>query len=259
MIRIDAVCDIVRAAGDAALKQWGNIEAKAKPDQSLVTEVDLATERFLEEELRRLAPEYAFVGEEYGWRGSRSAPVWACDPIDGTTNYVFGLPHWGVSVGLLEGGTPVLGAIYLPVLNEMFAAVRGQGATCNGRAIRCPDRDALGVEDTIVVTSNAAKTLNVEAIPGRLRCLGSIAAELAYTARGSMCATIGLREGIVDVAAALAICFEAGCRFHYLHGPEVDVGALLEARHTREHFVYAPPNLLRSLQATLKPIRVLTE
>jgi len=213
--------------------------------------VDRDTEQFVAASLKALYPDYAFVGEEYGWRGPEDAPLWACDPIDGTTNFVVGLPHWCVSVGLLHEGVPQLGAIYLPRMDEMFWAVRGQGAFCNDERIHARDRDSLHVEDTICMTSNSLKTLNTEAVIGRLRCLGSIATELAYTARGNFCATVGLHEGIVDIAAALCICGEAGCDFRYLSGPPVDIADLIRTRRTDEHFLYAPPRLLAYLQSIL--------
>lgn len=216
-----------------------------------MTAVDRDTERFIEQELSALYPDYAFVGEEYGWRGPKDVPVWACDPIDGTTNFVYGLTHWCVSVGLLSEGVPELGAIYIPKTDELFWAVRGQGAFCNGVPLHASDRDTLHIEDTICLTSNCSKTLNTEVLPGRIRCLGSIAVELAYTARGNLCATVGLREGIVDIGAALCICFEAGCDFRYLAGPPVDIASLLDARRTERHFVYGPPRLTAYLQGVL--------
>jgi myo-inositol-1(or 4)-monophosphatase len=252
LAEIEVVKAIVVEAGKRALTRWGSVQAEKKADLSLVTAVDRETEQFVERELSRLYPGYAFVGEEYGWRGPEDAPVWACDPIDGTTNFVVGMPHWCVSVGLVDNGIPMLGAIYLPVLDELFWAVRGEGAFCNGTRLQARDRDDLEIEDTLCMTSNSLKTLTAEAIPGRLRCLGSIAAELAYTARGSLCATVGLHEGIVDIAAALCLCLEAGCQFRYLRGPQVDIGALVHAQRTTEHFVCGPPRLIAYLQKTLR-------
>lgn len=249
---IEQVKSIVVEAGKRALTRWGQVDPEFKADQSFVTAVDRETEEFIAAQLQKAYPGFAFVGEEFGWRGPQEAPVWACDPIDGTTNYVFGLPHWCVSVGLLHQGVPELGVIYLPALEELFWATRGQGAYCNGARIRARDRDTIHVEDTVCLTSNSLKTLNTEVIAGRLRCLGSIATELAYTARGNFCATIGLYEGIVDMAAGLCLCAEAGCEFRYLPGPPVDIAALLKARSTREHFICAPPRLQSYLLSALR-------
>lgn len=248
---IERIKRLVVQAGKAALAGWGTVKPQLKADESFVTEVDYATERFLEEELSAAYPDFGFIGEEYGRRGPEDAPMWACDPIDGTTNFVVGLPHWGVSVGLLHEGVSLLGAIYLPVLDELFWGVRGQGAFCNDIPLRASDSDSLHPEDTLCMTSNALKTLNTEAIVGRVRALGSIATELAYTARGNFRATIGLKEGIVDIAAALCICHEAGCEFRYLSGPLVDIQTLIRQHRTEEHFVYGPPKMVQYLQSIL--------
>ena len=198
-----------------------------------------------------------FIGEEYGRRGDRDAPLWACDPIDGTTNFVFGLPHWCVSVGLLHQGVPLMGALYLPCLDELFWAARGQGAFCNGERLQAEDRDERIAEDTLCLTSGPMKRLNLAPIPGVVRCLGSVAAEVAYTARGNLCATIGQGEGIVDVGAALCIAFEAGCEFRTLSGPAVDIAAFADDygspyRADKDYLMYGPPRLLAYLQGLLR-------
>ncbi len=249
---IESVKSIVVEAGRRALERCGTVQCEYKADQSLVTAVDKDTEEFVRAELQRLYPDHAFIGEEFGLFGDPDAPLWGCDPIDGTTNFVFGLPHWCVSVGLIYEGEPVLGAVYLPRMEELFWGVRGEGSYCNGVRLQAADRDSMHVEDTICLTSNSSKTLNTEAIPGRIRCLGSIATELIYTARGNLCATVGLREGITDMAAALCICREAGCELAMLSGPPIHVPDLVRARHTSDHFVCAPRRFVAYLQSILR-------
>ncbi|HEY3280648.1 MAG TPA: inositol monophosphatase family protein [Armatimonadota bacterium] len=256
---IELVKGLVTEAGKRALERCGAVGCERKSDESLVTEVDRDTELFLEERLKAAYPDFAFLGEEYGWRGPADAPVWCCDPIDGTTNYVFGLPHWCVSVGLVHQGVPLLGALYVPRLDELFWAVRGQGAFCNGVPLRCVDRDEPAAEDTVCLASPPLKTLNVSEAKGILRALGSIAIEVAYTGRGNLCAAIGQGEGILDVAAALCILFEAGGEFRHLSGPKVDIDAWVRSHHTpyrkdKPHLLYGPPRMLKHLQGTLKPL-----
>src|SRR5688572_20276588 len=248
---IELVKRLVVEAGKRALERCGTVECEFKSDRSLVTAVDRDTEEWLFAQLARQYPDFAFVGEEFGWRGDPSQPTWAVDPIDGTTNYVYGLPFWGVSVGLLNNGVPELGAIYFPRFDELFWAVRGAGAFCNGIPLAAEDREVLHVEDTICLTSNSLKTLNSEVVVGRIRALGSIAAELAYTARGNLTATVGLSEGIVDIAAALCIATESGCAYEYLDRSPLDIAALTRAGRTTKHFVIAPPGLLCHLQQIL--------
>lgn len=255
---IELVKQLVLDAGRRALKQCGAVACERKADLSLVTEVDRETERFLAAELARAYPEFGFLGEEYGRRGDPEAPFWVCDPIDGTTNFVFGLPHWCVSLGLVDQGVPLLGALYLPCLDELFWAARGEGAFCNGTRLRIVDRHALQAEDPVCLTSGPMKRLKIEALPGDVRCLGSVAAEVAYTARGSFCATIGRGEGILDTAAALCVLFEAGGEFRYLSGPPVDLASFARGEGgpfhpARDFLLYGPPRLLSYLQGMLRP------
>jgi fructose-1,6-bisphosphatase/inositol monophosphatase family enzyme len=254
---IELVKRLVTEAGKRALQQCGAVACERKADESLVTAVDRDTERFLAEELGRAYPGFAFLGEEYGRHGDPDAPLWACDPIDGTTNFVFGLPHWCVSLGLVHQGVPLLGALYTPCLDELFWAVRGQGAFCNGVRLQAPDRDSLQAEDTLSLTSGPMKRMDLRGIPGVVRCLGSVAIDIAYTARGNLCAAIGCREGIVDIAAALCVLFEAGGECRYLAGSPVDIAALAHEYGTpppedRDYRLYGRPRILTYLQHVLQ-------
>jgi myo-inositol-1(or 4)-monophosphatase len=249
---IELVKRVVVEAGKHALSSWGNVAFEHKADTTLVTAIDRETERAVEDALGREYPEFAFLGEEYGRRGPEGAPIWACDPIDGTTNFVHGLGYWCVSVGLIHEGVSQLGAIYLPALDELFWGVRGQGAWCNGERLSARDSDEVGSEETVIMTSSAAKTLNCEAIPARLRCLGSIASELAQASKGSARAVVGIYEGIVDMAAGLCIGAEAGCEARYLDGPPVEIAPLLVSGKTQRPFAFGPPRVVAMLQRTLR-------
>jgi fructose-1,6-bisphosphatase/inositol monophosphatase family enzyme len=103
------------------------------------------------------------------------------------------------------------------------------------------------------------KRLDTRTVPGVVRCLGSVATEVAYTARGNLCATIGQGEGIIDVGAALCLLLEAGGEFRYLSGPPVDIAAFVEGenrspKRERDFLLYGPPRLLSYLQGALRPL-----
>lgn len=248
---IELVKQVVVDAGKSALQHWGRITAEHKADTTLVTEIDRATERAVEGALAAAYPGYAFLGEEYGRRGPANAPIWACDPIDGTTNFVLGHAYWCVSVGLIADNVPQLGAIYLPAVDHLFWGVRGEGSWCNGTRLQVHDSDTVHSEETVIMTSTAAKTLNAIAIPARVRAFGSIASELAQASRGAARAVIGVREGIIDMAAGLCIGHEAGCEARYLSGDPIDIADMLETGWTREPFAFGPPRLVAGLQRTI--------
>lgn len=250
-VDIEFVKGVAREAGERALQLRRAMQTEFKADSSYVTTVDREVERFVQEQLETRYPGYAFWGEEYGWQGSHTAPLWAVDPIDGTTNMVFNLPFWGVSIGLVERGTLRAGVVYLPCTKELFWAVQGQGAYCNDEPLRATDRSECHPEDTLGFTSRAVKMLNTMELRGRIRCLGSIAADIVYTARGTLCCLVGWNEGFYDMAAGLCVAREAGCIATYLNGEPLDSAELLQRGATYAPFVVAPPHFATYVRSVL--------
>ncbi|HLJ56830.1 MAG TPA: inositol monophosphatase family protein [Chthonomonadaceae bacterium] len=249
---IEFVKALAREAGDRALTMLSAMQPEYKADGSYVTHIDRQTEELIRERIAERYPDHSFQGEEYGRFGDPSRPLWCVDPIDGTTNMVYGLTHWCVSIGLIEGGEAAGGAVYIPNTNEMYWAVRGEGAYCNGVRLAPPDRTAIHGEDTLGMTSSSVKTLNPWVLEGRIRCIGSIAIEFVYTAHGRLCSHVGCHEGINDLAASLCICTEAGCVVEYLDGSEFSIQDMVARGKTRGHFVVAPPEFARVLRSRLK-------
>jgi len=133
-----------RAAGIILMEQLGRAKVSHKGDINLVTEADLAAEKLIIDQIRSYYPRHAILAEESGAgsvpaEANRSEWKWVIDPLDGTTNYAHGYPFFCVSIGLERAGRIELGVIYDPVRDEMFAAERGEGATCNGRRIQVSD------------------------------------------------------------------------------------------------------------------------
>lgn len=251
MIDIEFVQQVAREAGQRAVALQASLRPELKADNSYVTEIDRSTERFVRERLEEKYPDFGFIGEEYGRHGDPDAPLWAVDPIDGTTNMVFGVPFWCVSIGLIVGGEPVAGALYAPRTDEMFYGVKGQGGYCNGVRLSATDREELHIEDTLGFTSSAVRYLPIDRVTGRIRCMGSIALDIAYTARGSYCSLVGWREGVYDMAAALCVAYEAGCVALHLNGDIFDIERMVREIKSHTSFVIAPPKLAKLLQQEL--------
>ena len=252
-IDIEFVMAIALEAGQNALGMLADIKPEFKADNSYVTHIDRQTEKFIQARLSAKHPDYAFQGEEYGRFGSEGGPLWAVDPIDGTTNMVFGLPIWGVSIGLVAEGKAVAGVFYIPSTGEMFWGEIGRGSYCNGVRLNAQDREDLHHEDTLGFTSTAIKTLDLTPLTGRIRCLVSIAAEVAYTAKGAFCSHVGINEGANDLAAVLCIAHEAGCVSAYLTGEPLDMAEIVQEGRTRAAFVIAPPRMAEYIQAKVRP------
>lgn len=252
-IDIEFVKSVAVEAGDRAVKMIADIQPEYKADNSLVTHIDKQTEQFVRGRLAERYPDFAFQGEEFGRFGGEDVPLWAVDPIDGTTNLVYGIPFWCVSIGLIDEGQAAAGALYMPLTNELYWGERGKGSFCNGKRLQAKDRDTLHPEDTVGFTSSANKTLNVSPVIGRIRCLGSIAAEVAYAARGALCSHVGCYEGANDLAAALCIAHEAGCISCYLNGETLDMATIVRDGKTQAPFLVAPPRMAALLQSLVQP------
>ena len=214
---IEAVTDLVRDAGRQAMAvRAEGLRIEAKGRQDFVTQADRAVERFLRDRLQALLPGSEFLGEEDG--GPPMADrLWIVDPIDGTTNFLRGLPHWCVSVALTEAGRPRFGVIHAPMLDLLYIAETGRGATCNGQPLRRqpvdPERAMINVGQSRHLPSRYFRELVAGLRHHQIdyRLLGSGALGLALTASGEVDGGIEGQVRPWDVAAGLVIAREAGC------------------------------------------------
>jgi len=134
-----AAVEAARAAGEIALRYYhGGVEVMIKPDQTPVTEADRQAEQAITAILGRAFPDWGFLGEEFGEAGSTETR-WIIDPIDGTKNFVRGIPVWAVLIALEERGEVTTGVVHNPATGDLFTARRGEGAFVNGRPIRVSD------------------------------------------------------------------------------------------------------------------------
>ena len=197
-----AACAVAREAGALARRRFldrGSFTVGFKGPQDYLTEVDAEVEGLIAARLREVFPGDGFIGEEgHGRAGGEGAPTWVVDPIDGTANFARGVPHFCVSIACVAGREVEVGALYDPMLDELFCARRGQGAWLNGVKLRVADTSSLktaalelGFSDRYPVelfTGLVARVLSSGA--SILRC-GSGALGLAYTAAGR-------RDGYVE-------------------------------------------------------------
>lgn len=246
MMLIDELKNLVVEAGRLAQKLADDFTLETKSDDSFVTNADRAVESFLRERLARLLPDAGFFGEEEGFTNRHARLLWTIDPIDGTSNFVFGIPLWGVSVALVEDESLRLGVIFLPVLEELYWAEAGNGAYLNGRRIVAVDSEEFTSEDVICYASDAVTADLLSMMPGRPRCFGSAVVKLAWTAAGRVRGAISLGK-LYDLAAGLLICREAGCQTRYLSGADWHLQHLLSGTALREPILTAPPKTMQAI------------
>lgn len=256
-----------RAGGDVLLGWLGRIKAQEKGPRDLLTEADLASQAVVKEHLLRHFPEHGFLGEEDerptsepGDKGpnqrSKLDYCWVVDPLDGTTNYVHGLPGFAVSIGLLHKGLPVAGVVYDPLLKECFSAAKGEGAFLNERPLKvsCCKRlqDAmLAVSFSPNVPRGSIEVARfIEGLHAcqAVRRLGSAALNLCYVAAGRLDGYWATSVKIWDVAAGVLILSEAGGSASDISGAPLDLG-------DPKLVVSASPELQTELVAMLSRIR----
>ena len=194
-----------------------SVSEKSKND--LVSAADRDSEAVIQAELDRRIPGYRFLGEETGASGSGGEHRWIVDPLDGTLNFVQGFPHWCVSVALWDAQGGVAGCIYDPLRQDLFVAVRGQGATWNGKPMavsRQPGLDgaflatgfAWQLEQRWPAYNRALSTVFPRA--KAIRRAGSAALDLAHTACGIYDGYFELGLKPWDFAAGVLLVQEAG-------------------------------------------------
>jgi myo-inositol-1(or 4)-monophosphatase len=219
---LDAAQEAARR-GAAVLEAWrSKFQVREKARFDLVTDADLGSQKEIYACLSARFPGHAFLGEEdAGTRcrpGADAPPTWIVDPLDGTTNYVHDCPLYCVSIGLQVAGDMVVGVVYDPARQEMFAAALGQGAWLNGR--RLQTSAAAGLDEALLATGfppdlrGQERTLawwrHFSLRTRSLRRTGSTALNLAYVAAGRFDGYYAFDNHVWDVAGGMVLVREAG-------------------------------------------------
>lgn len=214
------------AAGVSATEKF-----EGEATQGLVTVADLEAEAAIIKTIQDVFPDHAFLAEESSATGDNADHLWVIDPLDGTNNFAFGIPHFAVSIAYWQNGQPVVGVVLDPLRSEQFAAVKGCGATLNGDPVSVSQfRD---VQESVVATGfyydrgemmsqtlRCVETLFRNQIRG-IRRMGAATLDLAWVASGRYGAFFELTLAPWDFAAARLIVTEAGGRISDCDGNEI--------------------------------------
>ena len=214
-------------AGGIILNYYkADYEIKDKGYHNPVTTADNAADTRLKEILMVARPNYGWLSEETVDSPERLTKdrVWIVDPLDGTKEFIEGVPHFVVSVALVENGNPIVGVLYNPVTAETFTAAKGEGAELNGEEIQCTTEDNVG---NMVILNSRSETRRGLWAPydgtfGELRAIGSVAYKLGLTAAGQADIFASLRpKNEWDICAGNCIINEAGGKLIDLKGNRV--------------------------------------
>lgn len=218
--RSELAVDVSQKAGTLAVSFFQNLsegQIEKKGRQDWVSEADKAVELFIREKLAEAFPDDGIVGEEHAPKKGSSGFDWVIDPIDGTTNFVNGLPNWTIVIAGVEGATTQTGVIHDPMMHETFSALRGQGATLNGAAISVNAKSDLASGTVAVGYSNRVDVLNMVPVVEALLRAGAMfhrnasgALSLAYVAAGRLLGYMEEHMNAWDCLAGQLLIEEAG-------------------------------------------------
>ena len=194
---INVMVKAARRAGRSLKRDFGeveNLQVSLKGPANFVTLADKRAEEMLLEDLTKARPGYGFLGEEGGLReGQDKSHTWIVDPLDGTTNFLHGIPQFAISIGLQREGTMVAGLIYNPANDDLFIAERGKGAFLNDQRLRVAGRRSLG--DCVIACGlphmgrgdldlSRAELTAIQPKVAGLRRFGAAALDMAFVAAG---------------------------------------------------------------------------
>lgn len=214
---------IIKKAGQSALKKWYKFDRQnsiLKGEKDLVTKVDIETEKYLIKEIKKSFPSHGFLAEESGKQNFSASHVWFIDPIDGTTNFTIHNPLWSISIALAKDNDMIFGAIYFPLLDELFWAEKGKGAYLNQKKINL-DKKLNPKKQIHTYCHGSGLKAKKQAIKyyklqklNSLDCrqLGSAAIECSYVACGRVDSLVIPGVNSWDVAAGALIAKEAGAK-----------------------------------------------
>ena len=221
--QINLITKACMKASRSLIRDFGeieNLQVSTKGPGDFVTSADKRTEKILIDELQRAHPEYGIISEEVGiLNKSNIKNRWIIDPIDGTMNFLNGIPQFAISIGYEEDSEIKCGVIFNPILNEMFIAEKGNGAYLNNSRIRVSNKKKI--KEALLVTGGPkgvsnikdkifSEYINVSNNVSNVRKFGSAALDMAYVASGRFDGYWQRELNYWDIAAGLIILKEAG-------------------------------------------------
>jgi myo-inositol-1(or 4)-monophosphatase len=198
----------VEKASKSIIRDFGEIEklqVSKKGPRDFVTKTDKHVEKILIEELSKTKKNYSFLTEETGFiKNKDKENIWIIDPIDGTTNFLHGIPHFAISIAFKSKDELLSGLIFDPIKDEMFFAEKDKGAFLNNQRLRVSNKNSL--EECLFSSNNeGVKFSNLN-----MRCSGSAALDLAYVSSGRLDGYFQNKINLWDVAAGALMIKEAG-------------------------------------------------
>lgn len=227
-----SVLHCVRSAGQVLLQYFGRVrDVRQKGEQSsVVSEADHAAEACILQHIRAEFPDHDIIAEESGGTLRNARFTWVVDPLDGTSNYVAGLPWFGVQIAVLDHGIPFFAAMFLPISGTLYTGERGQGAFRDGERLQVTAEPrlknvlcAFGLDPDAAEGANRRNVEMLERVLTRVRNIRTTNCllDFCYTTDGRLGACVNLKAKIWDIAPVCLLLPEAGGRITDPEGREI--------------------------------------
>ncbi len=214
-----AMNELIDQVAKRQLADFGQISTELKPDGTLITSCDRWSDEFLVEGISKITNHQEGILSEEGCKQvPNTEAFWVIDPLDGTTNFAAGIPHWGISIARFVKGEPETAFLNIPSLNQQIVSKKGKGVWINGKQLN-KNRKIYSNSECVSVCSRSINVLQKrpqERFPGKIRLLGVSSLNMTSVAMGQTFGALEATPKIWDIAAAWLILNELNCKIKWL-------------------------------------------
>ena len=257
------IINTLKESGEISLRYFSKVKGTEKLDDinQVFTIADLEIGRFINTKIKENFPKDNLIDEEYGFIDNGSNTTWVIDPIDGSSNYLSGLPFWGIMIGVLDGENPIAGGVILPKFDEIYFAQKGMGAFCNDMPIKVSSETELSkmlVAYGIDSNKDQEKTLNESVkfakiiLNSRNVRLTNCVFDAMMVAKGCFGGYLNKSSRIWDNIAPQIIITEAGGIYTNFEGNLMDYSNPLTRTKQYYEYITAPPELHKKILNIVK-------
>jgi myo-inositol-1(or 4)-monophosphatase len=248
--------EVIRQAGQEALRYYGKGKPDVKFDDDLVTDAELFLKDFFQGRLKARFPEHLLFQYDqhhkgYSHEGGRY--LWIFDPLDGVANFQAGIPIWGTSLALLENFWPIFGLFYMPVTGDLFYARVGHKALRGEQDIHTSSQGSIN-DESLLLTHSRFHRYYHSTFPGKIRDMGCTSAHVCYVAMGRAEAAIITNESYQDLAAVKIIAEIAGAKITKMDGNEFSLDDYLDGTKINDHLLVAGTDIRSQILGYLQEI-----
>jgi myo-inositol-1(or 4)-monophosphatase len=246
--------DIIRIAGKEALVYYGKGNPRVKFDEEVVTQAEIRIQNVFKTQLMERFPEHQLFQHNHvdkAYTHDQRRYLWIFDPLDGLSNYLAGIPVWGMSLAVLDNYWPTLGVFYMPSTGDIFHATINDRAYWGERVIHASFQEDID-DESMLLTYSRFHRQHRTSFPGKVRNLGCTGAHLCYVAMGSAEAAFITNESYQDLAAVRVIIEAAGGKMYKTDGSEFFLSDYKEGEGSDERLLVASPQNYQSILDTIQ-------